>query len=85
MSTCPQLVKFLHSNCWSYNKLLVETSYEFWLGAISTGMFLRAGGRLHGSFLHHTPVEASLIPAGKKGNLDNEVQSQLSPASKGAI
>lgn len=54
-------------------------------GAVSNGMFLRAGGRLRGSFLRYTHVEASLIPAGKESNLDNEVQSQLSPASKGAI
>lgn len=54
-------------------------------GVVFTGMFLRAGGRLHGLFLHHTHVEASLIPAGEESNLDNEVQSQLSPASKGAI
>ena len=54
-------------------------------GVVFTGMFLRADGRLHGLFLHHTHVEASLIPAGEESNLDNEVQSQLSPASKGAI
>jgi len=40
------------------------------------------GGRLQHDFLHHTQVEASLIPAEKEASLNNEVQSQLTPISK---
>lgn len=37
-------------------------------------VLLGVGGRLQHGFLHHAHVEASLIPAEKETNLDNEVQ-----------
>lgn len=67
-------------SCWSRQRLDSGRT-----GRLARDVSSRAGGRLHGSFLHHAHVEASLIPAGKESNLDNEVQSQLSPIPKGAI
>lgn len=50
---------------------------------VAAMVLLMVGGRLQRGLLHHAQDKASLIPAEKETNLDNELQWQVTSISKG--
>lgn len=73
-------MKFICECLSAEDALIVEALSSALVAAM---VLLMVGGRLQRGLLHHAQDEASLIPAEKETNLDNELQWQVTSISKG--